>query len=166
MLLLCLARTGKEIDMRNRPIIFSCALLLVLLMFQTPQFAQDTAQNASPPEVARHRIAVSFLRSLNTAEVTARGENGSFLSWKPLLASQPEFFGARFLEFNGLQKTVSRVSDDPEVLPGWNLRLNVHEDGRGYDVLLIDKTDKTCSYAALTDESGVIRQSKAIDCEI
>jgi hypothetical protein len=76
------------------------------------------------------------------------------------------FFGARFLELNGLEKTVSQVSDEPEVLPGWNLRLNVHEDGRGYDVLLVDKTDKACSYAALTDESGVIRQSKAIDCEI
>lgn len=152
--------------MWNRPLIFSTALLFVLLMFQTPQFAQDTPQNASPTDPARHRVAVSFLRTLNTAEVVARGKNGSFLPWKPLLTSHPEFFGARFLEFNGLQKTVSRVSDDPEVLPGWNLRLNVHEDGRGYDVLLIDKTDKTCSYAALTDESGVIRQSKAIDCEI
>jgi len=33
-------------------------------------------------------------------------------------------------------------------------------------VLLRDLTDDKCSYAALTDESGLIRQSKAIDCEI
>jgi hypothetical protein len=39
-------------------------------------------------------------------------------------------------------------------------------DGKGYDLMLQDLTDKTCWYAALTDESGVIRQSKAIDCKI
>jgi hypothetical protein len=166
MFLLFLPCGGKVTDMRNRPIIFSGALLLVLLMFQTPQFAQDTSQNASPTDLARHRMAVSFLRALNTAKVVARAKNGAFLPWKPLLTGQPGFFGARFLEINGLEKTVSQVSDEPEVLPGWNLRLNVHEDGRGYDVLLIDKRDKACSYAALTDQSGVIRQSKAIDCEI
>jgi transposase len=38
--------------------------------------------------------------------------------------------------------------------------------GRGYDVRLQDLTDKNCWYAALTDESGVIRQSKSIDCTI
>jgi hypothetical protein len=56
--------------------------------------------------------------------------------------------------------------DMPEILPGWSLRFNVHADGQGYDVRLQSLTDKTCWYAALTDESGVIRQSKAIDCEI
>ncbi len=54
----------------------------------------------------------------------------------------------------------------PEILPAWSLRLNVHADGKGYDVRLQDLTDKTCRYAALTDESGVIRQSKVIDCNI
>jgi hypothetical protein len=44
--------------------------------------------------------------------------------------------------------------------------LNVHADGRGYDAMLQDLGDKTCGYAALTDESGVIRQSKAINCNI
>ncbi|HXN50410.1 MAG TPA: hypothetical protein VN943_00635 [Candidatus Acidoferrum sp.] len=51
-------------------------------------------------------------------------------------------------------------------MPGWTLRLNVSSDGKGYDVLLEDTTDQTCGYAAVTDERGIIRQSKAIDCEI
>ena len=55
-------------------------------------------------------------------------------------------------------------NDPPEILPGWNLRLNLHSDGQGYDLLLIDLTDEKCGYAVLTDENGVIRQSKAIDC--
>ena len=54
----------------------------------------------------------------------------------------------------------------PEILPGWSLRFNVHADGQGYDERLKDLTDKTCRYAAHADESGVIRQSKAFDCEI
>jgi hypothetical protein len=29
-----------------------------------------------------------------------------------------------------------------------------------------DTMDKACGYAAVTDERGVIRQSKAIDCPI
>ena len=72
--------------------------------------------------------------------------------WKTLVSGQPKYFG--------------HFSDAPEILPGWNLRLNVHTDGQGYDVLLRDLMDEKCGYAALTDERGVIRQSKAIDCEI
>jgi hypothetical protein len=51
-------------------------------------------------------------------------------------------------------------------LPGWSLRLNLTKDGAGYDLMLEDTTDKTCGYAAVTDERGVIRQSKAFDCPI
>jgi hypothetical protein len=42
----------------------------------------------------------------------------------------------------------------------------VTSDGKGYDVLLEDKTDKACGYAAITNESGLIRQSKTLDCDI
>jgi hypothetical protein len=49
----------------------------------------------------------------------------------------------------------------PEILPGHNLRFNVHSDGQGYDVLLEDATDKS-GYAALSDERGVIRECKAL----
>ena len=44
--------------------------------------------------------------------------------------------------------------------------MNMHADGQGYEVLLRDMTDKKCGYAAVTDEDAVIRQSKAIDCDI
>ena len=59
-----------------------------------------------------------------------------------------------------------QFNNPPEILPGWNPRLNVHSDGQGYDLLLTDITDEKCGYAVLTDEDGVIRQSKPIDCEI
>jgi hypothetical protein len=110
-------------------------------------------------------IAIGFLRTINTAEATYHAKNASFLVWNVLLSGYQEYFD-EFLTGNGLQKANLHFSDGPEILPGWNLRLNVHTDGQGYDLLLRDMMDKKCGYAALTDESGVIRQSKAIDCEI
>jgi hypothetical protein len=56
--------------------------------------------------------------------------------------------------------------EGPEILPGWSLRLDVIDGGEGYDLLLEDTTDRTCGYAAATDERGLIRQSKSIDCPI
>jgi hypothetical protein len=72
---------------------------------------------------------------------------------KECLAHLPEFATAHFMK-------------SPEILPGWTLRLNVTQGGKGYDLLLEDATDKECGYAAATDERGVIRQSKWIDCKI
>jgi hypothetical protein len=45
----------------------------------------------------------------------------------------------------------------PEVLPELSLRLNVHNDGHGYDVLLEDLSDKN-GYAVVSDERGIIRE--------
>ena len=153
------------------------SLLLVLLVIQTPQFAQNTSIDAkqSPPDAMRHQLAISLLRAINTAEVPYHSKNGSYATWQTLLSSYPKQFDeflARVLIFDR-PGTVTRnilppmqFNDPPEILPGWNLRLNVHSDGQGYDLLLTDMTDEKCGYAVLTDENGVIRQSKAIDCQI
>ena len=123
------------------------------------------------PNLLRARIAanessaVSSVRTINTAEVTYRHENASFAIWQTLLSSQPKYFD-QFLARYGSEQANPHFSDAPEILSGWNLRLNVHSDGQGYDILLRDITDEKCGYAALTDESGVIRQSKAIDCQL
>ena len=152
--------------MKNRWGIFA-SLLLVLLVVQTPQFAQNTSIDAGT--AMRHQVAISLLRTFNTAETVYHSENGSYATWQTLLSSYPKQFD-EFLArhsrviFSGLPPF--QFNDPPEILPGWNLRLNVHSDGQGYDLLLTDMTDEKCGYAVLTDENGVIRQSKAIDCEI
>jgi hypothetical protein len=152
--------------MKKHQVILSTVLVVLFLGIQTPQFAQDTPTGPANADQARHRVAIGLLRSINTAELTYRSKNGSFVIWNTLVSDEPKYFA---LAINGLMKDAghsARFSDPPEILPGWNLRLNVHPDGQGYDVLLRDLTDEKCGYAALTDESGVIRQSKAIDCEI
>jgi hypothetical protein len=47
----------------------------------------------------------------------------------------------------------------PEILPGLGLRLNVHTDGRGYDVLVEDLSDKS-GYAGLSDARAINRECK------
>ena|GEM_PF-1317415 len=160
----------------KRNVVVLTSVLLVLLGIQTPQFAQDTSLGPAGTNQVKHRVAISLLRTVNTAEVTHQHKNGSYATWQALLSSQPRYFD-EFLARNNQQTFQAgavrptanpffRFADAPEVLPGWSLRLNVHSDGQGYDVLLRDLADDKCGYAALTDESGVIRQSKTIDCEI
>ena len=149
------------------------SLLLVLLVVQTPQFAQNTSTD--PGTAHRHELAIGLLRTIGTAEVTYHIKNGSYPTWQTLLSSYPKQFDEFLARHKGANFEVGvtlhilppiQFNNPPEILPGWNLRLNVHSDGQGYDLLLTDMTDEKCGYAVLTDENGVIRQSKAIDCEI
>jgi hypothetical protein len=151
--------------MNKRLVILRTLLLVFLLGVPTPQFAQDTSTGPAKSDQERHSVAIGLLRTINTAEVRELHKYGAYSSWPTLLAHLPKFFDqwvARFYSEN----PNGHFGDTPEILPGWSLRFNVHADGKGYDVKLQDLTDKTCWYAALTDESGVIRQSKAIDCDI
>jgi hypothetical protein len=151
--------------MKKHQVILTTFLIVLFLGAQTPQFAQDSSAGTAKADQQRRMIAIGLLRTINTTEATYHAKNGSFLVWNVLLSGYQKYFD-EFLAGNGLQKANLHFSDGPEILPGWNLRLNVHTDGQGYDLLLRDMMDKKCGYAALTDESGVIRQSKAIDCEI
>ena len=149
------------------------SLLLVFLGVQTPQFAQDASTD--PGKAHEHQLAISLLRAINTVEATYHSENGSYATWQTLLSSYRKYFDEFLARHFSVQshlltsdKAQTRIqfTDPPEILPGWNLRLNVHSDGQGYDLLLTDMRDEKCGYAVLTDENGVIRQSKAIDCQI
>ena len=151
--------------MRKHQVILNTVSLVLLLGVLTPQFAQDTSTAPANADQARRRVAIGLLRTINTAEVVEHTTYGSYASWQTLLAHQPKYAN-KFLTMNYPEEANLLFGDMPEILPGWSLRFNVHADGQGYDVRLQSLTDKTCWYAALTDESGVIRQSKAIDCKI
>lgn len=151
--------------MKKHQVILSTVSLVLLLGVLTPQFAQDTSTGPANADQAGHRVAIGLLRTINTAEVVEHTTYGSYASWQTLLAHQPKYAN-KFLTMNYPKEANLQFSEMPEILPGWSLRFNTHADGQGYDVRLQSLTDKTCWYAALTDESGVIRQSKAIDCEI
>jgi len=142
--------------MRKHPVISSVLLLALFLGVLTPQFAQNTLTN--PPNPERRTHILGLLRAINTAEVVYESKYRSFGTWQDLLRYQPKYF-EEVLSVNGLPQTSVRSGDAPETLPGWNLRLNVHTDGQGYDVLIEDAADKS-GYAALSDERAVIRECK------
>jgi hypothetical protein len=153
--------------MRVRNIYLALVSGGLMLAVAIPQRAQNRTAPPSADEHARRSVAVNMLRAVNTAEYEYRDRHGSFVGWDVLVASQ-EFTGRglHFAAHNEPQLANVQFLKLPEILPGWALRLNVTADGKGYDLLLEDQTDKTCGYAASTDERAVIRQSKTIDCDI
>ena len=152
--------------MRTR--FFPVMVVLFVLAAASPLSSQYTPAQISEVDHARHSLAVYLLRAINTAEATHKMRYGSYLTWDLLLASE-EFSAGRLmmrLVKYDPQLADAHFSNGADILPGWSLRLNLIGNGEGYDVMLQDSTDKPCGYAAVTDERGVIWQSKTIDCEI
>lgn len=145
----------------------SLTAVLLILAAAAPLSSQNAPDQATDPDHAQHRLAVNLLRAINTAEMDYKNKHGVYASKDTLLASE-EFTGRgmAWAAKNDPQLASAHVSIGPEVLPGWSLRLNLTADGQAYDLVLEDLTDKACGYAAITDERGVIRQSKTIGCKI
>lgn len=146
--------------MKKHPVI-SCVLLLALFPgILAPKFAQDasTAPEKPAKEKHDHALLLGLLRTINTAEATELYKYRPYASWQTLLAHQSEYLNGWLARFYSQEANV-HFGDLPEILPGWNLRLNVQTEGQRYVVLLEDATDKN-GYAALSDERGAIRECK------
>ena len=150
---------------RTRIVFLGVVVAAMTLGAAIPQYGQNAAVEPTDAD-SRHSMAVGLLRSINTVEAGYQAGHGSYAAWDDLLASK------EFMEFEKEclahipEFATAHFTKSPEILPGWTLRLNVTQGGQGYDLLLEDATDKKCGYAAATDERGVIRQSKWIDCPI
>jgi hypothetical protein len=146
--------------MKKSKVILSIVLLVLALGISTSHFAQDasTGVEKSDQQSRNHALAVSFLRTINTAEAGDFFKYGSYASWQTLLAHEPEYLNAWLSTYHAHQPNM-HFGDLPEILPGLTLRLSVHADGRGYDVLVEDAGDKN-GYAGLSDERGIIRECK------
>jgi hypothetical protein len=147
----------------------SLIAVLVILGAGAPLSSQNAPTQATDPDHAKHGLAVNLLRAINTAEATYKFKRGgSYAGWDVLLASD-EFHPSKVITMLAKidpQLANAQFSNGSEILPGWSLRSNLTADGQAYDLVLEDLTDKACGYAAIADERGVIRQSKAIDCKI
>jgi hypothetical protein len=141
-------------------IIISAVFLLLVLGTLPLQFAQDVRTGDKDASVERHGAVLGLVRTINTIEATERIEYGSYAPWPILLAHQQELNGW-LKRFYSSGEPDTHFSDMPEILPGWNLRLNVQTDGQGYVLLLNDASDKD-GFAWVSDESGLIRHCKAL----
>jgi hypothetical protein len=147
-------------SMKKHRVILSSVLLVLALGTSASQFAQDssTGVEKANQQGRNHALALGFLRTINTAEVVDFSKYGSFASWQTLLAHQPEDLNS-WLSTYYPQEPNLHFGNLPEILPGLYLRLSVHTDGHGYDVLVEDASDKN-GYAGLSDERGRIREGK------
>ncbi len=146
--------------MKKRRVLLNATLLMLFLGLVMPQNAQDVPTSAERSNQPRRMVAINVLRTINTAEFLEQSTHGSFASWETLLERHSQYFD-EFIAMHGQQIGTAHFANPPEILPGLKLRLSVHINGQGYDVLLEDTADKT-GYAVLSDERAVIRECKWI----
>jgi hypothetical protein len=141
--------------MKKRRLILSVGLLVFFFGALAPQFAQNVPSTTQEHDDDRS-AALGLLRTINTAEVVEFSSYHTYASWQTLSAHQSKYIN-RCTQENGIHLGIA-----PEVLPMWNLRLNVSADGRAYDVRLQDLADKQRGFVAFSDESGIIWQGQWI----
>lgn len=147
--------------------ILNAALLVLCLGIVSARSAQNVPAEPETAEQSGHWTALALVREVNTAEAVEQGTYSHFSSWQVLLTHyQPSFDDFAKMSVHRQQIPSSRFAEPPEIMPGWNLRLNVHPDGQGYDLMLQDMNDKKCAYALFTNETAVIWETKTIDCEV
>ena len=148
-----------EPTVKKLRIFLRTVLLVLALGTVASQFAQDTSNGSRKADPGRRSLLFGLVRTINTAEAQERVKYGSYGSWRTLLEHQQEYLNSWLRRFYSAHDANVHFDDTPEILLAWNLRLNVHTDGQGYDLLLEEATDKS-GYAALSDERGVIGECK------
>jgi len=118
-------------------------------------------------ERERRSLAVNMVRAINTAEAGYKKNHGVYANWDTLFGNG-DFTdtGTKWASESFPTVAHAMYSRGPEITPGWKLRLSLSKEGASYDLLLEDATDPKCGYAVVSDERGLIRQSKTIDCAI
>jgi hypothetical protein len=144
-------------------ILFAFTLLSVVCL----SYGGDTPASSNEVANPRHSLAVTLTRLVNTEEVAYLQQYGKYGTWADLV-SEPDFMnkGGVAVRRSSAQPSFVTRARSLDFMLGWRIRLHVSADGQSYDLRLEDTTDKQCGYASISDESGIIRQSKAIDCEI
>src|SRR5262249_26078445 len=150
----------------RRTLIRACLLLLLVLAGQSAVWAQKkTLPPASDRENGRRSFAQNLARAINAAEADYLKKHGAYAGWDTLFGLG-EFSSTgknwSWEEFPAVAHAL--YGGGPEIVPGWRLRLQLSKGDKAYDVMIEDVNDPKCGYAVMTDERGLIRQGKSIDC--
>ena len=140
-------------------------LLIVALSCQALSWAQKGTAAVPDRERERRSFAQNLVKAINAAETDYRKKHDVYANWDTLM-------GIGDFSSNGTKwapgdfPTVAHAlyGNGAEIVPGWRLRLHLSKGDKAYDLLLEDVTDPKCGYAVFSDERGLIRQGKAIDC--
>ncbi len=116
-------------------------------------------------EKERLSFGVNVVRAINKAEGEYLKKRGGYVNWETLVGNGD--FGDSGTKWGMEYSTTvehSLYGRGPEIVPGWKLRLNVAGSGKGYDLLLEDATDAKCGFAVVSDERGLVRAGRAVEC--
>ncbi|HET7105904.1 MAG TPA: hypothetical protein VFI38_03775 [Candidatus Acidoferrum sp.] len=144
-------------------------VLLMILSFtcQTASWAQKGSPVAADRERQRQSFAHILVKAINAAEADYLKKHGVYANWDTLM-------GIGDFSSNGTKwapadfPTVAHAlyGSGAEIVPGWRLRLHLSKADKAYDLLLEDVTDPKCGYAVISDDRGLVRQGKSIDCPL
>lgn len=145
--------------------LLAICLLSVGVMAMVPgSWPQKPSTNSGERE--RRSFAVNLVRAINAAEASHKKKQGVYVDWSTLIATG-DFTETGTKWSPETYPTVAHAlyGPGPEIVPGWRLRLTLSNNGNSYDVLLEDVTDPKCGYAAISDERGMVRHGRSVDCE-
>lgn len=153
--------------MSRRKALSAVLLPLVVLLALRAVPAQKNAAGMADRERERRSLAVNLVRAINTAESNFMKNHGVFATWDTLLGNG-DFTdtGTKWAPESFPTVAHATYNRAPEIVPGWRLRLNLSKEGTAYDLLLEDITDPKCGFAVVSDERGLIRLGKSIDCPL
>ena len=141
--------------------------LLGILLFLMNARAQKNSAGMQDRERERRSLAINVVRAINTAEASYKKGHGVFATWDTFV-SNGDFSdsGTKWAPESFPTVAHAMYGRGAEILPGWKLRLTLSKDASAYDLLLEDVTDPKCGYAVISDERGLIRQGRSIDCSL
>ena len=121
------------------------AILLFLGALETTSLTQSSVD----PE---RRAGITLMRSLNTAEASARSQSGKYIDLADLI-NHPLMGGVR-----------GEITTDGSGVfyQGRQLRLLLSPDGLQYQAMVVPV--ESCGTAMFSDERGMIYTGKVLDC--
>jgi hypothetical protein len=141
----------------------AATLFLASALLTMSTAAQKTTFGVQDRAREQRSLAFGMVRAINAAEVHYKKEHGSFANWETLY-STGDFTSSGTKWAPETLPTVAHAmyGSGPEIVPGWRLRITLSKDG--YDLQLEDVADTKCHYAVTSDERGIVRQGRSVDC--
>jgi hypothetical protein len=142
-------------------------LMILILTWQAASWAQKGAPAVTDRERERRSFAQNLVKALNAAEADYRKKHDVYANWDTLVGiGDFSSSGTKWAPADFPTVAHALYGNGAEIVPGWRLRLHLSKGDKAYDLLLEDVTDPKCSYAVFSDERGLIRQGKSIDCAL
>jgi len=142
-------------------------LMILILTWQAASWAQKGAPVVADRERERRSFAQNLVKAINAAEADYRKKHDVYANWDTLVGiGDFSSTGTKWAPADFPTVAHALYGNGAEIVPGWRLRLHLSKSDKAYDLLLEDVTDPKCSYAVFSDERGLIRQGKSIDCAL